>query len=108
MFVVGVMTVRLTEARNSHTDEGDFSLPEALEPMTLTQPNTRAGDPHLAAMARRAQLSWAPWVSEDGSADSCRPEAGAGQYRFGRVIASASGAVLLALPRAASNGDSCQ
>ena len=108
MFVVRVMTVRLTETRNSHSDGGDFSLPEALEHMSLTQPNARAGDPHLAAVARKAQLSWAPWVSEEGSADSCRPEAGAGQYRCGSAIASVPGAVLLALPRAASTGDSSQ
>src|SRR5689334_13608384 len=102
------MTVRLSEARNSHTDGGDFSLPEALEHMSITQPNARAGDPHLAAVARRAQLSWAPWVSEDGSADSCRPEGGAGQYRRGSASVSAPGAAPVALPRTASNGDSSQ
>jgi hypothetical protein len=89
VLVVRVITVRLTEARNSHTDGGDFRLPEALEHMSLTQPNTGAGDPHLAVVARRAQLSWAPWVSEDGSADSCRPQGGAGQYQCGSAIASA-------------------
>jgi hypothetical protein len=76
--------------------------------MSLTQPNAGAGDPQLAAVARRAQLGWALWVSEDGFADSCRPEGGAGQYRCGSAIASAPGAVLLVLPRAASNGDSGQ